>query len=187
MKSHPEESPSCIQQRWCKNIHNTGLLTIFFLFIIFMLYAFPGGQWPLGLVLPLLVFLSEKQATKSALHAPGPGAAGRHRLAPQALRCDLRQWSAIPQLYPPLTPTSKLLHRLNLRPPTSLNFHWAWPQLRPAWCQRPIQEPHEAEAATATTLWAAHTKVLFYFDSRWTWTWTVLSCHTAETWATGLC
>lgn len=57
--------------------------------------VFPVGQWPLGLVLPVLVVLPEEQAPQGALHAPGPGAKGRCRLAPSTCHCHLRCWPAI--------------------------------------------------------------------------------------------
>lgn len=161
--------------RWCKNIHNTHSLTSFF-FLMSILYVFPGGQWPLGLILPLLVVLSEKQAPKGALHAPGPGAAGQRRLAPQTLHCHLCQWSTVQHLCSPLTPTSKLLHRLN-RPLCWLGFGLSsemWQTLRgclqdvePAGCQWPIQEPHEGEASYCNN-WHCELlihKVLLRFDS----------------------
>lgn len=105
-------------------------LTIFF-FLTFIL-VFPDDQWPLGLVLPLLVVLSEKQAPEGALHAPGPGAPGRRRLAPQTVHCHLRQRSTVQHLCPPLTPTSKLLHRLNPKKNTNEPLCW----LGLGWAQR---------------------------------------------------
>lgn len=86
----------------CDQIENIKMFSLIsFSFLIFVLCLFPGGHWPLGPVVPLLVVLSEEQAPENALHAPRPGAEGRRRLAPQTLHRRVRQRLTTPHLYRP--------------------------------------------------------------------------------------
>lgn len=104
-----------------------------------------GVQWALGRVLPLLLVLSEEQASQGTLHAPGPGAAGGCRVAPRALHRHLRHWPTIQRLYPALTPPAK--SRTDSTSDPQLALMWTWPDPNPGALQ--------TEALWDWTMWSS--------------------------------
>lgn len=114
-----EDTLYLIQQRWCINIKIHNVTWLFFPEPSLCMSS--GGQWPLGIVLPLLVVLSEKQTSKSALHALGPRAAGWCWLAPQTFHSHLRQRSTAPHLSPALTPKTTNEQTTAQTQPTALD------------------------------------------------------------------